>query len=71
MRVKDHTEGLHLLVNNYFQRGGISAICSDRRQAYLPLLLHPEPKNALFLGLGTGVTFSAAGIFLDLQATLC
>ena len=32
----------------------------DSRQAWLPLLLHPAPRHALFLGLGTGVTASAA-----------
>jgi spermidine synthase len=32
----------------------------DARQAWLPLLLHPSPRRALFLGLGTGVTSSAA-----------
>src|SRR5262249_36656812 len=33
----------------------------DQRQAHIPLLLHPAPKRALFLGLGTGATLSAAG----------
>jgi spermidine synthase len=33
---------------------------SDARQAWIPLLLHPHPKTALFLGLGTGVTAGSA-----------
>jgi spermidine synthase len=33
---------------------------ADARQALLPMLLHPAPRRALFLGLGTGVTSSAA-----------
>ena len=32
----------------------------DARQAWLPLLLHPAPHRALFLGLGTGVTAASA-----------
>jgi spermidine synthase len=40
--------------------GGTGSAFSDRRQAHLPLLLHPDPQRALFLGLGTGITFAAA-----------
>jgi len=36
--------------------GGTSSIRSDYRQAMLPLLLHPAPHRALFLGVGTGAT---------------
>ena len=36
-----------------------SAVVVQMNQARLPLLLHPEPKRVLFLGLGTGI--SAAG----------
>jgi len=36
--------------------GGTSSIRSDHRQALLPLLLHPAPHQALFLGVGTGAT---------------
>lgn len=32
----------------------------EQRQAHLPLLLHPQPRDVLFLGLGTGVTASGA-----------
>lgn len=33
---------------------------TDRRMGHLPLLMHPGPKRALFLGLATGITASAA-----------
>lgn len=66
--IKDARDGLHLKVNNHFQMGGTTSVFSDRRQAYLPLLLHPEPKTALFLGVGTGTTFAAAADFPDLKA---
>lgn len=51
----------HLQVNNNFRMGGTASIRSDYREAHIPLLLHPNPKRALFLGLGTGATLSAAG----------
>lgn len=50
-----------LEVNNHFRMGGTASIQSDYREADIPLLLHPNPKRALFLGLGTGTTISAAG----------
>jgi spermidine synthase len=50
----------HLKVNNHFVMGGTASYYSDRRQGHIPLLLHPYPKRALFLGLGTGATFAAA-----------
>ena len=64
--VKDSRDHLHLKVNNRFQMGGTASVFSDQRQALLPLLLHPEPRQALFLGLGSGVTFSAAAVFPQL-----
>lgn len=51
----------HLQVNNHFRMGGSASIRSDHRQAHIPLLLHRDPRRALFLGLGTGATLSAAG----------
>jgi spermidine synthase len=65
--IKDSRGGLHLKVNNHFQMGGTSSVFSDKRQAYLPLLLHPSPKQALFLGVGTGATFAAAADFPELM----
>lgn len=49
-----------LRVNNRFQMGGTAAALAQRRQAHLPLLLHPAPRSALFLGPGTGITLGAA-----------
>ncbi len=49
-----------LKVNNRFQMGGTKQSFADRRQALIPLLLHPEPRSVLFLGLGTGITAGAA-----------
>jgi spermidine synthase len=66
--IEDDRRQLHLKVNNHFQMGGTTSVFSDRRQAYLPLLLHPKPQQALFLGLGTGSTFAAAAVFQELKA---
>jgi spermidine synthase len=49
-----------LRINNRQQEGSSATQLADARQALLPLLLHPNPQRALFLGLGTGVTASAA-----------
>ena len=49
-----------LRVNNRLQMGGTAAALAERRQAHLPLILHPHPQRALFLGPGTGITLGAA-----------
>ncbi len=51
----------YLEVNGHFRMGGTRSIRSDWRQAHLPLLLHPDPRRALFLGVGTGATLAGAG----------
>src|SRR5512140_1068366 len=67
--VVQHPDGKRsLLVNNRFTMGGTGAAAAERRHATIPLLLHPNPKRALFLGLGTGITFGAAGAEPGLQA---
>jgi spermidine synthase len=40
--------------------GSTAALLPQRREAHLPLLLHPHPRRALFLGTGTGITLGAA-----------
>ena len=54
--VDDASGARYLEVNGRFRMGGTSSMRSDYRQAVLPLLLHPSPRQALFLGLGTGAT---------------
>ena len=66
--IEDGQNEFHLKVNNHFQMGGTTSVFSDRRQAYLPLLLHPNPRHALFLGVGTGTTFAGATSFPNLEA---
>lgn len=58
--IADRRKDYYLKVNNKFLMGGTASHFSDWRQGHIPLLLHPQPKNALFLGLGTGATFAAS-----------
>jgi spermidine synthase len=59
--VVEDAEGVSRLhINNRQQEGSSHSLVADARQALLPMLLHPAPRRALFLGLGTGVTASSA-----------
>ena len=62
----DHHKTLTL--NNRFSMGGTRSEFGEQRQAHLPLLLHPNPRQALFLGVGTGITFYAAAEHPGLEA---
>ena len=54
----DGAQWLH--IDNRQPEGSSVTSLADGRQALLPLLLHPAPQRALFLGLGTGATAAAA-----------
>lgn len=59
--VVEDADGIaRLRIDNRQQEGTSATVRVDARQAWLPLLLHPSPRRALFLGLGTGVTSSSA-----------
>jgi spermidine synthase len=58
--VEDADGVARLRINDRQQEGSSATLHVDGRQAWLPLLLHPAPRRALFLGLGTGVTASSA-----------
>jgi spermidine synthase len=49
-----------LHINNRQQEGSSATLFADARQGVIPLLLHPSPRRALFLGLGTGATSRSA-----------
>ncbi len=53
-------DDLLIRVDNHYTLGGLGALHDERRQAHLPLLLHPEPRSVFFLGLATGITAGAA-----------
>lgn len=46
-----------------------SAVAAQMNMARLPLILHPDPQNALFLGLGTGITAAGALALPELSVT--
>ncbi len=58
--VEDGDGVRRLRIDNRQQEGSNTSYAFDARQAWLPLLLHPAPARALFLGMGTGVTAAAA-----------
>ncbi len=61
--VVEDAEGVaRLHINNRVQEGSSASGLIETRLAQLPLLLHPAPHNALFLGYGTGYTANAAAI---------
>ena len=67
--VLENAHGARVLkFNNRFQMGGTAARIAEERQADIPLLLHRNPKRALFIGLGTGITFAAAADYPNLHA---
>jgi spermidine synthase len=61
--VVEDAEGItRLRINNRQQEGSSSSLRVDGRHAWLPLLLHPQPRHVLFLGVGTGVTATSAAL---------
>ncbi|MEM9799911.1 MAG: spermidine synthase, partial [Planctomycetota bacterium] len=67
--VTERSSGARVLrVDNHFRMGGTQSAFLERRQGAIPLLLHPAPRRALFLGLGSGATASAATLFEELEA---
>jgi spermidine synthase len=58
--VTEHAGVLVLKLDGHYTVGASGALTSDRRQAELPMLLHPNPRSIFFLGLGTGITAGAA-----------
>ena len=56
-------ENLHerwMLLNNFYTLGGTGSSTEERRQARIPLFLHPSPRKVAFLGVGTGITAGGA-----------
>jgi spermidine synthase len=49
-----------MIFDNQYTLGGSASTPSLRRQAHLPLLVHPAPAKVAFIGLGTGITASGA-----------
>ncbi|MEO0368790.1 MAG: fused MFS/spermidine synthase [Pseudomonadota bacterium] len=51
---------LRTKLNNWYTLGSTGDMTTQQIQTHLPMLLHPDPKNIFYLGLGTGITAGAA-----------
>lgn len=51
---------LRITMDTYYSLGGTSVAKHEQAQGDLPLLLHPNPRSAFFLGMGTGITAGTA-----------
>ena len=67
--VIEYSDGNRALrANNRFTMGGTASASAERRHGHIPLLLHPAPKKALFLGVGTGISFASLDTHPGLEA---
>lgn len=67
--VEDQDGVARLHINNRVQEGSSASGLVEIRLAQLPLLLHPAPRTALFLGYGTGFTANTAAVDPQLSVT--
>lgn len=58
-----------LQINNRVQEGSSASGVLEARLAQIPLAFHPAPRNALFLGVGTGFTSQVAAMESALDVT--
>ncbi|MFZ5875085.1 MAG: fused MFS/spermidine synthase [Nitrospirota bacterium] len=57
--VEDGDGARWLKSNNAYRLGATVQLPGEKRLGHLPLLLHPDPKSAAFVGIGTGISMSA------------
>ena len=57
-----------IVMDNQYVLGGSSMRAFEERQANLPLLLHPAPKDVAVIGLATGITPGAALLHSNLDS---
>ncbi|MEM1034318.1 MAG: fused MFS/spermidine synthase, partial [Myxococcota bacterium] len=55
-------------VNNHYTLGSTRGTRYQLRQGIVPALLHPHPERVFFIGLGSGITASAATLFDEIQS---
>lgn len=53
-------DDLAIRVNTTYTLGGTRGLNTERDQALVPLLAHPNPASVFFLGMGTGLTAGAS-----------
>ncbi len=70
--VVEQADGQRLLLSDLQRMDASSeptAVTVQKNQVRLPLLLHPQPRSLLLLGLGTGITASGSLPYKGLQRT--
>ena len=68
VEVQNGAFGRCILVDNQYNLGGTYAWAIEERQASLPLLLHPAPRDVAFIGMATGITPGAALLHSNLNS---
>ncbi|CAL1125136.1 unnamed protein product [Cladocopium goreaui] len=63
--VESPSKGMGILVNNQYLLGSSGSVRDERREVFLPMLLHPAPERVCCVGLATGIS---AGAALDYSA---
>jgi len=58
--VEGNSIGRAIVMSNQYILGSSGVRWDEERQAHLPLVLHPDPKDVGFIGLATGITPGAA-----------
>ncbi|MEQ9287800.1 MAG: fused MFS/spermidine synthase [Cyclobacteriaceae bacterium] len=53
-------ENMEMRLDNFYILGDSRSALVEQMQGHVPLLIHPDPKKTLFLGMGTGITAGAA-----------
>jgi spermidine synthase len=53
-------KNIQMRLDNFYVLGDSRSILVEQMQGHIPLLIHPKPNKALFLGMGTGITAGAA-----------
>lgn len=58
--VVERNNSIRMKVNNFYVLGSSGARRTEEMQTHVPLMIHPQPKDVFYLGLGTGITAGAA-----------
>lgn len=67
--LRDDSSGvLSLRENVHYTHGSTASAVWERRQSHIPLLLHPQPRDVLYLGCGTGATAGGGAMHEEVQS---
>lgn len=68
--LQDESGDLLLKLNSEYRLGSARTAFAQHRQGLIPLLIHPRPQCALFIGLGTGSSAGAAAAYEDVPVDI-